>query len=92
MLIMSNADLALAQSPVTPLEISHLAFLTAVAHQATSIISLKGLDTGSAKDVSGVLRVNRGAEAESSKTVLDEKEFLYFVENDGGVRVFDRGT
>lgn len=63
-----------------------------MAHQATLIMSVKGLDTGFARDVSGVLRVNRGPGADLTDTDVEEKEYLYFVEGDGGVRVFERGT
>ncbi len=55
-------------------------------------MSGRGLDTGYAKDVSGVLRISRGAGTEPVETDIEEKEYLYFVEGDGGVRVFERGT
>ena len=51
-------------------------------------MGLRLLDTGTARDVSGVLRVTRGPEGDE----LEEREFLYFVSGDGGVRVFERGT
>lgn len=63
-----------------------------IAHHARVIMSVKGLDTGFAKDISGVLRVSRGAGADAEDEAVEERECLYFVESDGGVRVFDRGA
>ena len=54
------------------------------------VISLRLLDTGTAKDVSGVLRITRGGAREAQRS-LEEKEYLYYVGGDGGVRVFERG-
>ena len=51
-------------------------------------MGLRLLDTGTAKDISGVLRVTRGPQGDD----LEEKELLYFVGGDGGVRVFERGA
>ena len=80
------------QSPTTPLETSHAAFVLSLAHQAASIMNVKGLDTGFAKDVSGVLSIKRGAGLDSLGDDNEEKEYLYFVEADGGVRVYERGA
>jgi len=91
-IVAACADIALTQSSDTPLETSHAAFVMSMAHQATSAMSGRGLDTGYAKDVSGVLRISRGAGTEPVETDIEEKEYLYFVEGDGGVRVFERGT
>ena len=71
-------------------------------------ISLRLLGTGTARDVSGVLRVTRGADGggeregegegegdgveKEDEEEVEEKEFLYFVGGDGGVRVFERGA
>lgn len=69
--------------------------MVGLAHQARLIISLSGLETGAAKDVSGVLRVSRGGSEEQDgegDDVVEEKEVLYFVSGDGGVRVFERGA
>ena len=77
----------------TPLETNHAAFLLSVAHQADLIIGLRLLDTGTAKDVSGVIRITAGQELEESEAGLNAegKEFLYFVAGDGNVKVFERG-
>lgn len=77
------------QSPHTPLEINHAAFVTGLAHLARFTIGLRLLDTGAARDVSGVLRVTRGAD--EGEVDVEEREVLYFVGGDGGVRVFGRG-
>jgi elongator complex protein 6 len=44
------------------------------------------LDTGSARDVSGVMRIT-GAEGTG-----EGMEYLYYVAGDGGVKVFERGA
>jgi elongator complex protein 6 len=55
-------------------------------------MSLRLLDTGTARDVSGVIRIGVG-DAETAKWDLqmEAKELLYFVGGDGNVRVFERG-
>lgn len=67
-----------------------------IAHEARTIWGVRELDTGSARDVSGVLRITRGpaiAEEENmGKEEREEKELLYFVASEGGIRVFERGT
>ena len=54
-------------------------------------MGLRLLDTGAAKDVSGVLRVTRGPDEGEGWGEVDEREVLYFVGGDEGVRVFERG-
>lgn len=67
-----------------------------IAHEARTIWGVRGLDTGSASDVSGVLRVTKGPAIEYDgafrRADLEEKELLYFVAGDGGVRVFEKGS
>ncbi|EQL30656.1 hypothetical protein RJZ56_005653 [Blastomyces dermatitidis] len=83
----------------TPLEIEHASLVVGMAHQARMVMQLRGLDTGVARDVSGVLRISRGGgwvpETEKGDghdhAGLEEKEVLYFVQGDGAVRVFGRG-
>ncbi|KAF2839053.1 hypothetical protein M501DRAFT_1003602 [Patellaria atrata CBS 101060] len=85
----------------TPLERNHAGFAIGMAHQARFVMSLRLLETGFAKDVSGVIRITVGdrddyedeetrgnASGESSELV--EKEVLYHVGRDGGVNVFER--
>lgn len=47
------------------------------------------LDTGTAKDVSGVVRITRGGGV--LERAIEEHEYLYHVGGDGGVKVFERG-
>ncbi|KAI9819236.1 MAG: hypothetical protein M1827_007392 [Pycnora praestabilis] len=105
-----SADQPLLLSPSTPLEINHASFLIGIAHQARFTIALRLLDTGAARDVSGVLRVTVGAvgwggddaqeDGDENGDIYggkgregerEERELLYFVGGDGGVRVFERG-
>lgn len=83
------ADEPLVASQATTLEKDHAALLLSAAHEAEMVLSLRLLDTGTAKDVSGVVRITRGG-SESSRSV-EEREYLYYVGGDGGVRVFERG-
>lgn len=90
-----SADLPLVTSHQTLLEADHAAFLLRIAHQADFTISLRLLDSGTARDVSGVVRVTMGDGAveteEDIRKRVEEKELLYFVGGDGGVKVFERG-
>ncbi|KAK8185271.1 hypothetical protein HDK77DRAFT_311894 [Phyllosticta capitalensis] len=91
----------------TPLETSHASLVLSLAHVADWMLSLRLLDTGFAADVSGVVRITRGdnededdqeegQEAEESwqkeENKREEKELLYHVAGDGGVKVFERGS
>ncbi|RYP66141.1 hypothetical protein DL770_008859 [Monosporascus sp. CRB-9-2] len=76
----------------TLLEKEHAAFALSIAHGAHMVMGLRMLDTGTAKDVSGVLRITCGGQYDQeTENVVDERELLYFVGGDGGVRVFERG-
>lgn len=78
----------------TPLETEHAAFAVGLSHQARIVMQLRNLETGAASDVSGVLRVSKGGAWEGDEISAEEnleKEVLYFVQRDGGVRVFGRG-
>lgn len=90
-----SADYPLIQTQQTPLELNHAALVTTLAHQARVIWGARELDTGSARDVSGVLRITRGPTVEADKDTgeedVEEKELLYFVAGDGGVKLFERG-
>ncbi|RFU75037.1 hypothetical protein TARUN_7202 [Trichoderma arundinaceum] len=81
-----SADDALLRTQTTSLERSHAALVLAQSHAADVVLSLRMLDTGVAKDVSGVVRItDRGGEEESA-------EYLYHVGADGNVKVFERGA
>lgn len=94
-IITVSADYPLVSSHSTPLETDHAAFLLSVAHQADFVMGVRLLDSGTARDVSGVVSITvreRGTVDEGNvATVIEEKELLYFVGGDGGVRVFERG-
>ncbi|KAF2435114.1 hypothetical protein EJ08DRAFT_693005 [Tothia fuscella] len=84
----------------SPMETESQAFLIGAAHQADLIIGCRGLDTGGAGDVSGVLRIttNNGSEAtadvehsNSPQGGWSEQELLYLVRNDGTAKVWERG-
>ncbi|TVY30346.1 Elongator complex protein [Lachnellula hyalina] len=90
-----SADFPLVSAQQTPLEKDHAAFLLSVAHQADFTMGLRLLDTGTARDVSGVVRITVGDQfIEDNRDIqrrIEERELLYFVGGDGGVRVFERG-
>ncbi|KAK7742202.1 hypothetical protein SLS62_010791 [Diatrype stigma] len=87
-----SADDPLISSQTTRLEKEHAAFTLQMAHDAYLVMGLRMLDTGTAKDVSGVLRITSGGQYEEDpEHIVEEQELLYFVGSDGGVRVFERG-
>ena len=69
-----------------------------LAHTADLVISARGLDTGAAGDVGGVLRVTvpaagGGDEVEPVEvTQWKEQELLYLVKTDGSAKVWERGA
>jgi elongator complex protein 6 len=94
MILTLSADGPLVSSQKTALESNHAATLLGAAHEADVVMSLRLLDSGTARDVSGVVRITAGNQTtgmhrESRK--VEEKELLYFVGGDGGVKVFERG-
>ncbi|OJD33929.1 uncharacterized protein BKCO1_2600040 [Diplodia corticola] len=90
----------------TPLEAAQAALVVGLAHGADWVVSLRLLDTGFAADVSGVLRVTRGDNADddgdgeegegsgsgSEERRMEEKEVLYYIGGDGSAKVFERGA
>ncbi|KAL2888025.1 Elongator complex protein 6 [Ceratocystis lukuohia] len=84
------ADSALIAEQNTALERNHAGLALDLAHQADTVISLRMLDTGVARDVSGVMRITRGGQDHDERNT-EEHEYLYYVSGDGGVRVFERG-
>ncbi|KAF2176191.1 hypothetical protein K469DRAFT_700306 [Zopfia rhizophila CBS 207.26] len=96
-LIHLSADTPLLSpsSPPLPLELDSQAFLVKVAHITERVLSCRVLDTGVARDVSGVLRctVRDGGYFEGEGGgELEGKEMLYLVKGDGSVKVFERGA
>lgn len=80
-----------ADVPPTPIEVETASFITSQAHIARLVLSVRGLDTGAATDISGVLRATRGGGDLSSDTDVREGELLYLMQRDGNVKVFERG-
>ncbi|KAH6628673.1 hypothetical protein F5144DRAFT_631781 [Chaetomium tenue] len=79
------ADDPLIKEQETTLEKQHAWFALSLAHEADMVTSLRLLDTGTAKDVSGVIRITH------REARVKDHEYLYHVGGDGGVRVFERG-
>ncbi|KAK6496396.1 hypothetical protein TWF481_002416 [Arthrobotrys musiformis] len=91
-LLPSDSVLIQTSASSTPLELSHANLVISLAHTADAILSLRLLDTGVAKDISGVLKVTRGAgNLGDTDGIVEEKEMLYY-ESDAGVRIFARGS
>jgi elongator complex protein 6 len=69
-----------------PLTLGQQQLLLGLAHQANIVMSTKRLDSGTAKDVSGVVRI-------TSKGSITDKELLYLVDGGSvkGVEVWERG-
>lgn len=84
------ADEPFLSNQQTTLEKEHAALLLSLAHEAERVISLRHLDTGTAKDVSGVIRITPGG-GDTGGEHDGDQEFLYFVAGDGNVKVFERG-
>jgi elongator complex protein 6 len=88
--------------PPQPLEWAHHNLLVKCAHMSRRILGVRVLDTGVARDVSGVVRITE-QKSDWLNLALDDaaknghdggkgKEFLYQVKGDGSVRVFERGA
>ncbi|KAI6361423.1 hypothetical protein MCOR25_006516 [Pyricularia grisea] len=77
----------------TTLEREHASLALSLAHEADILLALRLLDTGTANDVSGVVRITRGGGAGGGdgRRPVEEHEYLYHVGGDGGVKVFERG-
>lgn len=78
----------------TSLERDHAALLSTVAHQSSWIFQSRGLDTGTARDITGVLRISCGpdyADEVDETRGLDDGEWLYQIKGDGGVEMWTRG-
>ena len=79
-----------------PLDAELAAFIAQQAHAARYVLSVRPLDTGAAKDISGVLRVTRGGGVydsdDAEKGEIRDMEALYLVQRDGNAKVFGRGA
>lgn len=67
--------------------------MLSAAHVADLVMSTRLLDTGSARDVSGVLRITAGGSGggDVGEAEPDERELLYYLGGDGSAKVFERG-
>ncbi|KAI9708779.1 MAG: hypothetical protein M1820_003734 [Bogoriella megaspora] len=87
-----------------PIAAAHSMWITSLAHRASLVMSVRPLGSGAARDVSGVVRVTRGEGLWDMGDggdggdgdgewwdEIQEKEVLYWVGGDGGVKVFGRG-
>ncbi|CAF3481488.1 unnamed protein product [Fusarium graminearum] len=87
-LLTLSADTPLVAAQATTLEREHASLVLSTAHVADAVLALRMLDTGTARDVSGVVRITGpGIEGMGGAA-----EYLYHVVADGGVKVFERGT
>ncbi|KAI1919792.1 hypothetical protein LOZ12_002247 [Ophidiomyces ophidiicola] len=81
----------------TPLETEHASLVIGMAYQARMVMQLRGLETGAARDVSGVMQIAKGRlcshadQRDLDSDDLEPIEILYYVQGDGTVRVFGRG-
>lgn len=86
-----SADQPLIDEQTTTLEKQHAHFVLSLVHEAAMILSLRLLDTGVAKDVSGVIRITAGGGGDIHGRALEVNEYLYHVRGDCSVNVFERG-
>lgn len=90
-----NVSAAVSETK-SPIEAETAAFTTAQAHASRWVLAVRELETGAAKDVSGVLRITRGGNSfgwdQEDHEVAKEAELLYLVQRDGTVKVFGRGV
>jgi len=75
-----------ANAAPTPIESESAAFTVQQAHSARSVLSVRELGTGAARDVSGVLRVTKGGKSDEE---VKEWEGLYLVGRDGAVKIVE---
>ncbi|KAL6917763.1 hypothetical protein ACHAPO_000430 [Fusarium lateritium] len=87
-LLTLSADTPLVAAQATTLEREHASLVLSAAHTSDVVLALRMLDTGTARDVSGVVRIT-GPDIEGMGGAA---EYLYHVVADGGVKVFERGT
>ncbi|KAF2752052.1 hypothetical protein M011DRAFT_454895 [Sporormia fimetaria CBS 119925] len=95
----ADEALVMPSEPAQPLEIANHNFLVKMAHISSRVLSCRVLDTGFAKDVSGVVRITEndiGRSMELKKGGAEEDkratELLYLVKGDGSVKMFERGA
>jgi elongator complex protein 6 len=94
--IMLQADLfgseVEPQNP-TPMQVQQQQLVLSFAHQANTVFSIRKLDSGLAKDVTGVLRIttaNKDVGGDDQR--VPAKELLYHVHDNRGAVVWERGS
>ncbi|KAF4448198.1 hypothetical protein F53441_8359 [Fusarium austroafricanum] len=87
-LLTLSADTPLVAAQATTLEREHASLVLSTAHAADLVLALRMLDTGTARDVSGVVRIT----GPGVDGLGGAAEYLYHIVADGGVKVFERGT
>lgn len=82
--------------PTTPWDSSIATFTTSALHASRLVLSCRELETGAARDVSGVLRITRGGDSDwgqgGEQGEEAEAELLYLIQRDGVAKVFKRGS
>ncbi|AAS54153.1 AGL338Wp [Eremothecium gossypii ATCC 10895] len=69
--------------------IEFMRFPTAAFHKSIAVLSLRPLDTGRAKDVTGILQVTQGGSLEESDVHVVENEYLFHVQKES-IKLFYR--
>jgi elongator complex protein 6 len=87
LILVLSADSPLLHLPTspTPLETAHASFLISLAHQARTVYQLRSLDTGTARDVSGVVRVSNRGDEDEEEEKEGEGEYLFHLGGSGSV-------
>ena len=78
----------------TPLEKHNGSLVVSLAHSADLMFQLRNLNTGAAKDVTGILRVSHSGNYETLPRLAastPDCEWLYHWKGDGSVRLWTRG-
>jgi elongator complex protein 6 len=91
--IMLRADLFESEAEPhnpTPMQVQQQQLVLSRAHQANTIFSVRKLDSGLAKDVTGVLRITTSIK--DTKANDQDKEFLYHVSDNRTAVVWERGS
>jgi len=87
--VAANNDKSPRQAAVSAMQVRRRQFTTSLLHQADITLSARRLDTGQAKDVSGVLRLTL---SQPTRVQDQSNEFLYRVDTNLSLRVWTRGT
>lgn len=97
LIVTCSADSALLHNiepGSTPLEVENSTLVRSLAYQSNWVFACRPLETGAARDVSGIIRVSRGGadsgNDEEDDSLLQDGEWLYQVKGDGSVRAWTR--